>query len=513
MYIYIYIDTKSSEERIKQRAEEIHVRIGTLEEHEARFTEGHKKQDEDNKIQKQNLEEMEDKFVKNQWELKEEDRKIDHKLKILEEKEQQFENSTLKAMKTLEDKLKMIEEREIQLLKGNNLFPQLCRWVYIYISFFKYIHNIYIYIYIYIYTHLDTKSSEERIEQRAEEIYVRIRILEEHDTRFTKGHKKKDEESKALEFRTGKQRKRVVKRANKFYGYVSGSVDKSLIFMDNQLNVVHKYRGKKAKQYSRILQLQNNLIAASNYNGNIEIIDPISHKLISTLTGHVNGHDIFGLYELGNGQLVSASDDKTIRLWDTEEGKCLQIFKGHKGNVYAILEHSSGDLISGSGDKTNRVWNVGTGICSKIIPGFEGVTWWILELTDGRILSVCQSQLKSLRIWDFKTGEVINDITSCYHMGWAAACIVNEEIIVLGGRGLVAEFNVPTLEFGRKFSDVHAGWIEQIVMGGEDIYISCSYDETVQMFNMKSKQILHSMTQHTGIVCSVIGLQIKDQGY
>ena len=226
----------------------------------------------------------------------------------------------------------------------------------------------------------------------------------------------------------------------------------------------------------------------------------------------MNWRNIFGLCELRNGHLVSASYDKTIRLWDTEEGKCLQIFKGHEDRIHTILEHSSGDLISVSYDNTNRVWNVGSGICSKIIPSFGGITCEILELADGRILSVFQNQLKSLRIWDFKTGEVIHDIPSCYDDGWSAACIVDEEIIVLGGFGLVAEFNVRTLQYGRKFS-VHADWIEQIVMGGEDIYISCSEDKTVQMFNMKSKQILHSMKQHTDHVFSVIGLQIKDQGY
>ena len=320
---------------------------------------------------------------------------------------------------------------------------------------------------------------------------------------------------RTLEFRIGKQRQRLAKRRvnNKFYGYVSGSKDKSLIFMDNQLNVVHKHTSENAKSYNRILQLHNNLIAASNSNGNIEIIDPISHKLISTLTGHANGNSILGLYELGNGHLVSASHDKTIRLWDTEEGKCLQIFKGHEGCVRSILEHSSGDLISGSEDKTNRVWNVGTGICSKIIPGFEGKIWGILELADGRILSLSQNQLKSLRIWDFKTGEVINDIPSCYDKYWSAACIVDEEIIILGGLELVAEFNVRTLQYGRKFSDVHTSWIYQIVMGGEDIYISSSQDKTVQIFNMKTKKILYSMKQHTDCVFSVIGLQIKDQGY
>ena len=317
-----------------------------------------------------------------------------------------------------------------------------------------------------------------------------------------------------LEFKIGKQRQILTKMRvnnNKFYGYVSGSADKSLIFMDSQLNVVYKYTGENANYYTKILQLNSNLIAASNSNGNIEIIDPISFKLISTLTGHEYGNGILGLYELWNGNLVSASHDKTIIIWETKEGKCLQIFKGHEDYVHSIREHSSGDLISGSNDNTNRVWNVGSGICSKIIPGFEGITWQILELAGGRILSVCGSQLKSLRIWDFKTGEVINDIPSCYDMGWTAACIVDEEIIILGGWKLVVEFNVRTLQYGRKFS-VHTDWIKHIVMGGEDIYISCSHDKTVQIFSIKNKEIIYSMKQHTGIVFSVIGL-LKDQGY
>ena len=141
-------------------------------------------------------------------------------------------------MKTMEDKLKIVEKREIQLRKGNKLF-------------------------IYIYVYIDTKSREERVEQRAEETHIRIRILEEYDARFTEGHKKQEEDNriqerklkemekklKALEFRIRKQWQRLAKRRvnNQFYGYVSGSDDKSLIFMDNQLNVVHKHTGKTQK--------------------------------------------------------------------------------------------------------------------------------------------------------------------------------------------------------------------------------------------------------------------------
>jgi WD40 repeat protein len=33
--------------------------------------------------------------------------------------------------------------------------------------------------------------------------------------------------------------------------------------------------------------------------------------------------------------LTAASGDHTIRLWDTEKGRCLRVFKGHTDEVFA----------------------------------------------------------------------------------------------------------------------------------------------------------------------------------
>ncbi|MCI5121909.1 MAG: myosin kinase, partial [Candidatus Electrothrix sp. AUS4] len=59
--------------------------------------------------------------------------------------------------------------------------------------------------------------------------------------------------------------------------------------------------------------------------------------------------------------LASASDDKTVRLWDIETGKEIDIFKGHKSAVKSVSFSPNGKtLASASWDKTVRVWDIQT---------------------------------------------------------------------------------------------------------------------------------------------------------
>ena len=57
--------------------------------------------------------------------------------------------------------------------------------------------------------------------------------------------------------------------------------------------------------------------------------------------------------------LVSASRDKTVRLWDTSNGSNLHTFSGHNNWVRDVIVHRSRDyVISVSDDRTMAVWDV-----------------------------------------------------------------------------------------------------------------------------------------------------------
>jgi len=56
--------------------------------------------------------------------------------------------------------------------------------------------------------------------------------------------------------------------------------------------------------------------------------------------------------------VVSASDDQTVRLWDTSTGKQCGVLEGHTWNVNSAVFSPDGKLVaSASRDNTVRLWD------------------------------------------------------------------------------------------------------------------------------------------------------------
>ena len=70
-----------------------------------------------------------------------------------------------------------------------------------------------------------------------------------------------------------------------------------------------------------------------------------------------------GVAVSADGRLaVSASDDKTLKVWDVDSGRELRTLKGHSAEVQGVAMTADGRLaVSGSRDNTLKVWDLNKG--------------------------------------------------------------------------------------------------------------------------------------------------------
>ena len=81
------------------------------------------------------------------------------------------------------------------------------------------------------------------------------------------------------------------------------------------------------------------------------------YSLIMTLEGHgaaVNAIQIL------DGQIVSASGDRNVKVWDVRTGVCLKTFSGHSKGI-ACVQFDGRRIVSGSSDETVRIFDRVTG--------------------------------------------------------------------------------------------------------------------------------------------------------
>ena len=108
--------------------------------------------------------------------------------------------------------------------------------------------------------------------------------------------------------------------------------------------------------------LSEDTFACGRCNGEIKIW---------TLHGHTKW--IFDMLVLPNGSLVNCSQNKTIKIWNVEQGVCIKTLHGHKSAVFCLQLLSNGSLASGSEDKTIKIWNMEKELGNLLEPCWDTV--------------------------------------------------------------------------------------------------------------------------------------------
>ena len=102
------------------------------------------------------------------------------------------------------------------------------------------------------------------------------------------------------------------------------------------------------------------VLAAGDDTGTIQVFDVGSRAILKTWKEHKQPVWITKFSPRETTELMSASDDCTVRLWDLPSGDSVTTFTGHTDYVRSgafMTEQASGLLMSGSYDQTVKLWD------------------------------------------------------------------------------------------------------------------------------------------------------------
>lgn len=90
-----------------------------------------------------------------------------------------------------------------------------------------------------------------------------------------------------------------------------------------------------------------------------------------TLKGHKSGVKSCSWSPDGS-KILSASSDKTLKIWDAVSGCCLLTLAGHKYEINACAWSPDGTkVLSASADQTVKIWDIDSACCLLALTGFR----------------------------------------------------------------------------------------------------------------------------------------------
>lgn len=254
---------------------------------------------------------------------------------------------------------------------------------------------------------------------------------------------------------------------------------------------------------------------------------------MKTLKGHTNSINSLAFTPAGN-YLASSSTDLSIKIWDFTTHACVRTLRGHDHTISSVVFIpgqniiASGDdnanmdvaaaqtkqLLSASRDHTVKLWDMETGFCDHT---FTDHSDWVRTLAirnnDGALWAssgndqvICvYDTVARKKICELRGHEhVVEDLSFVVEEAFPKAAVSQStdakhkeairDYLASGGRDrTVRLWSIATASCIAVFN-AHENWVKGVVIHPSGNYVvSCGDDRTIRVFDIKAQRCLRTL--------------------
>jgi WD40 repeat protein len=244
-------------------------------------------------------------------------------------------------------------------------------------------------------------------------------------------------------------------------------------------------------------------VVSASWDRTLKVWDLASGRIIATLEGHNRTVTAVAVTPDGH-RAVSASWDKTLKVWDITSGRAVATLEGHADLVSAVALTPDGrHAVSASLDKTLKVWDLGSGRALATLEGHSDAVWTVALTPDGQ-RAISASWDKTLKVWDLDSGRILRTLEG--HADTVSAAAITPD----GRRAVSASWDktlkVWDLASGRAVATLagHTGLVSAVAVTPDgQRAVSASWDNTLKVWDLTSGRAVATLEGHADFIRAV----------
>ncbi|KAG1829225.1 WD40-repeat-containing domain protein [Suillus subalutaceus] len=228
-----------------------------------------------------------------------------------------------------------------------------------------------------------------------------------------------------------------------------------------------------------------------------------STTTLRTFKGHQNGVTAVAVFS-DKRRMVTASYDRTLRLWDLKTGAVLKKMEGHSSDVFALTVSRDGQMIA-SGDSIGEViaWHGETG--QSLTQPIKTNCGWIYSADftpDGTVLVIGGTSI-AVKFWCTKTWQLQGEPIECGAIVFCVRYSPSGELLAIATTQNIQIYNPGTREriasFGRFSKSLVWTPDGTRLLSGSD-----KYDPTIRELDpLTWQRVGHPWKGHTDVINAI----------